>query len=31
MKITSLDKVEKVEMRMDGAKETYKQIPVSES
>jgi quercetin dioxygenase-like cupin family protein len=29
MKITSLDNVEKVEMRMDGAKETHKQIPVS--
>ncbi|HUJ69183.1 MAG TPA: cupin domain-containing protein [Syntrophorhabdales bacterium] len=29
MKITSLDKVEKVEMRMDGAKDAYKQIPVS--
>jgi len=31
MKITSLDKEKKVEMRMEGAKGTYKQIPVSKA
>ena len=31
MKITSLDKEEKVKMSMEGAKEAYKQIPVSKS
>jgi len=31
MKITSLDKVEKAKMRMEGAKDTYKQTPVSKS
>jgi quercetin dioxygenase-like cupin family protein len=29
MKITNLDKVEKVKMTMEGAKGTYKQMPVS--
>ena len=29
MKITGLDKVAKVEMEMEGARATYKQIPVS--
>jgi quercetin dioxygenase-like cupin family protein len=31
MKITSLDKVEKTKMAMEGAKNTYKQIPISKS
>lgn len=31
MKITSLDKVEKVKMIMEGAKDTYKQIPISKN
>ena len=31
MKITRLDKVEKVRMNMEGAKDTYKQVPVSGS
>ena len=29
MKITSLNKVNKVKMDMEGAKDTYKQIPIS--
>jgi quercetin dioxygenase-like cupin family protein len=29
MKITSLDMVKKVKMTMEGAKDTYKQIPIS--
>jgi len=29
MKITSLDKVEKVRMNMEGAKDAFKQIPIS--
>jgi quercetin dioxygenase-like cupin family protein len=31
MKITNLDMVEKTKMTMEGAKNTYKQIPVSKS
>jgi len=31
MKITRLDRVEKVEMQMDGAKDAWKQIPVSKA
>ena len=31
MKITSLDKIEKTKMTMEGAKNTYKQIPVSKN
>jgi quercetin dioxygenase-like cupin family protein len=31
MKITSLDKVEKTKMNMEGAKEAYKQIPISKA
>ncbi len=31
MKITNLGAVEKVKMTMEGAKDTYKQIPVSKS
>ncbi|MCX5816229.1 MAG: cupin domain-containing protein [Proteobacteria bacterium] len=29
MKITNLDKVEKVKLNIEGAKNTYKQIPIS--
>jgi quercetin dioxygenase-like cupin family protein len=29
MKITSLDKVEKTKMNMEGAKDAYKQVPLS--
>ncbi|OPY65558.1 MAG: Cupin domain protein [Syntrophorhabdaceae bacterium PtaU1.Bin034] len=29
MKITSLDRVEKVKMGMEGARDTYKQVPIS--
>jgi quercetin dioxygenase-like cupin family protein len=29
MKVTSLDKVEKVRMNMEGAKDTFKQIPIA--
>jgi quercetin dioxygenase-like cupin family protein len=31
MKITSLDKVERTEMTMEGAKSVWKQIPISKS
>jgi quercetin dioxygenase-like cupin family protein len=31
MKITSLNKVNKVKMDMEGAKDTYKQIPISKN
>ena len=31
MKITNLDKVEKTKMTMEGAKDTYKQIPISKN
>jgi quercetin dioxygenase-like cupin family protein len=31
MKITNLDKVEKVKLNVEGAKNTYKQIPISMS
>lgn len=31
MKITNLDKVEKVKLDIEGAKDTYKQIPISMS
>ena len=31
MKITNLDKVDKTKMTMDGAKDTYKQIPISKN
>ncbi len=31
MKITSLDKVEKKKMAMEGAKDVYKQIPISKA
>lgn len=31
MKITSLDKVGKIEVTMDGAKNTYKQVPISKN
>jgi quercetin dioxygenase-like cupin family protein len=31
MKITSLDKIEKTKMNMEGAKEAYKQIPISKA
>lgn len=29
MKITSLDRIEKVKMTMEGAKDAYKQVPIS--
>jgi hypothetical protein len=29
MKITSLDRIEKVKMPMEGAKDAYKQVPIS--
>ena len=29
MKVTSLDKVEKIPMNMDGARDAFKQIPIS--
>lgn len=31
MKITNLDKVGKVKLNIEGAKDTYKQIPISMS
>jgi quercetin dioxygenase-like cupin family protein len=31
MKITSLDRAEKAKMNMEGAKEAYKQIPISKA
>jgi quercetin dioxygenase-like cupin family protein len=31
MKITSLDKLEKTKMTMEGAKDTWKQIPISKA
>jgi quercetin dioxygenase-like cupin family protein len=31
MKITSLEKVEKTKMQMEGAKDTWKQIPISKA
>jgi len=31
MKITNLDKTEKVKMNMEGAKDAYKQVPISKA
>ncbi len=31
MKVTSLDKVQKTKMLMEGAKDTYKQIPIAKA
>ena len=31
MKITSLDKVEKVKMDMEGAKDAFKQVPIAKA